>query len=188
MSRPMSRLYLVRHGRPLARYDQDHDPGLDEVGAQQAQAAAKELAPLGPLPIVTSPLRRTRETAAPFERQWNVTARVELAVGEINSPTDDLAERTAWLVEILRGERRWGDLDDERRRWRDDVLGALLAMDADTLVVTHYIAINAAVGVATADDRVVNFRPDNCSCTMLESDGRALSLVELGRQAETAVR
>jgi broad specificity phosphatase PhoE len=181
-------LYLVRHGRPRARYDQDHDPGLDDVGRAQAQAAAADLAALGPLPVVSSPLRRTRETAMPFERLWDVTASIEPAVGEIRSPTDDLAERSAWLVEILRGNRRWGDLDDERRGWRDGVVDALLALAADAVVVTHYIAINAAVGVAIGDDRVVSFRPDNCSCTVLESDGRTLSLVELGRQAETAVR
>jgi broad specificity phosphatase PhoE len=184
----VARLYLVRHGQPLARYDQDHDPGLDEVGRAQAEAAAAELAPSGPLPVVTSPLRRTRETAAPFERQWNTTAAVEPAVGEVESPTDDLAGRSAWLVEILRANRRWDELDDERQRWRAGVVDALLALDADTVVVTHYIAINAAVGRATGDDRVVNFRPDNCSCTVLESDGRTLTLVELGRQRETAVR
>jgi len=108
-------------------------------------------------------------------------------VGEINSPTDDLAERSAWLAEILRGNPRWHDLDEERQRWRDGVVKALLALDTDTLIVTHYIAINAAVGAANGDDRVVNFRPDNCSCTALESDGCALALVELGRQRETAV-
>ena len=181
------RIYLVRHGQPLARYDQDHDPGLDDVGRTQAEAAAAALAPLGPLPIVTSPLRRTRETAAPFERRWSVTASVEPAVGEVKSPTDDLAERSAWLLAILRGERRWSELDDERRRWRDGVVAALLSLDADTVVVTHYIAINAAVGVATGDDHVVNFRPDNCSCTLLESDGRSLRLIELGRERETLV-
>jgi broad specificity phosphatase PhoE len=180
-------LYLVRHGQPLARYDQDHDPGLDDVGRLQAEAAATELAPLGPLPVVTSPLRRTRETAAPFERQWSVTASVDPAVGEVKSPTDDLAERSAWLVEILRGKRRWSELDAERRRWRDSVVAALLSLDADTVIVTHYIAINAAVGEAIGDDHVVNFRPDNCSCTVLESDRRALTIVELGRERETAV-
>ena len=184
----MSRLYLVRHGQPLARYDQDHDPGLDGVGRAQAEAAAAELASLGPLPVVTSPLRRTRETAASFERRWGVTASVDPAVGEIRSPTDDLAERSAWLAEIIRGQRRWSDLDVDRQRWRDDVVDALLALDAVTVVVSHYIAINAAVGAATGDDRVVSFRPDNCSCTVLDSDGHVLSLVELGRQAETAVR
>ena len=183
----MTRLYLVRHGQPLARYDQDHDPGLDDVGRAQADAAARELAHLGPIAVVTSPLRRTRETAAPFERQWEVTASVDPAVGEINAPSEDLGERSAWLVEILRGQRRWHDLDTERQRWRDEVVGALLALDTDTLVTTHYMAINAAVGAATGDDRVVNFRPDNCSCTVLETDGGRLTLVELGRQRETVV-
>ena len=181
------RIYLVRHGQPLARYDQDHDPGLDDVGRAQAEAVATELAPLGPLPVVTSPLRRTRETALPLEREWRVTASVEPAVGEISAPSDDLAERSAWLLEILRGRRRWSELDDARRQWRDGVVHALLSLDADTVVVTHYIAINAAVGVATGDDHVVNFRPDNCSRTLLESDGRSLRLIELGRERETVV-
>jgi broad specificity phosphatase PhoE len=183
----MTRLYLVRHGQPLARYDQDHDPGLDDVGRTQAEAAAADLVSLGPLPIVTSPLRRTRETAAPFERQWKVSAVVEPAVGEVKAPTEDLAGRSAWLGEILRGHRCWSELDEERRAWRDGVVAALLALDADTVVVTHYIAINAAVGAATGDDRVMNFRPDNCSCTVLDSDGSRLILVELGRERETVV-
>ncbi|MBV8160661.1 MAG: histidine phosphatase family protein [Acidimicrobiia bacterium] len=182
------KLHLVRHGQPRARYDQDHDPGLDDVGRRQAEAAAAELGTVGPLPLVTSPLRRTRQTAEAFERLWDVTASVEPAVGELKAPTDDLAARTAWLGEILRGRRRWSELDDDRRRWRDGVVRALLAMDADTVVVTHFIAINAAVGTATGDDRVVVFRPDNCSCTVLESDGCTLRLLELGRQRETAVR
>src|SRR5207248_2075313 len=121
----MTKLYLVRHGQPLARYDQDHDPGLDEVGRSQAEAAAAELASLGPLQVITSPLRRTRETAVPFERQWGVTASIDPAVGEIRSPADDLAERSAWLAEIIRGHRRWSDLDADRQRWRDDVVDAL---------------------------------------------------------------
>jgi len=184
----VTRLYLVRHGRPQARYDQDVDPGLDDVGREQARAAAAELAAVGPLAVVSSPLRRTRETAAAFEQQWNVTARVEPAVGEIKSPTDDVAERSAWLGAIVSGGRSWSELDEDRRRWRDGVVAALLGIGEDTVVATHYIAINAAVGVATGDDRVVNFAPDNCSCTVLDSEGTTLHVVELGRQAETTVR
>jgi broad specificity phosphatase PhoE len=184
----MIRLYLVRHGRPLARYDQDHDPGLDDFGIGQANGAAASLEGIGPLPVATSPLRRTRETAAPFERQWSVTASVEPRIGEIKSPSDHLAERSEWLGAILRGERRWPELDDDRRRWRDEVLAALLELTADTVVVTHYIAINAAVGAATGDERVMVFRPDNCSCTVLEHDGESLRVVELGREADTVVR
>lgn len=183
----MTRLYLVRHGRASAGWGADHDPGLDDTGRAQADGAATALAPLGPLPVVTSPLRRTRETAAAFERVWDVEARVDPAVGEIPSPTDDLAAREAWLVGVLAG--RWGDVDAGLRRWRDDVAAALRSLDTDTVVVTHYVAINAAVGVATAEDRLVCFHPDNCSVTVLEHDGpgSALRVVERGAERGTVV-
>ena len=184
----MTRLYLVRHGRAAARYDEEHDPGLDDVGRKQAQGVAEELASFGPLALVTSPLRRTRETASAFEERSGVSATVEPAIGEIKSLTDDLDERGAWLTSILEGECTWAELDAERRRWRDGVVSFLADLDQDTVVVSHYIAINAAVGAATGDDRVANFRPDNCSCTTLDVDGGSLRLVQLGRQAATAVR
>lgn len=183
----MTRLHLVRHGRAAASWSAHHDPALDEVGRAQADAAAATLAPLGPLPVVVSPLRRTRETAAAFERVWDVEARVDPAVGEIPSPTDDLAGREAWLVGVLAG--RWDDLGASLEGWRDDVVGALLALDRDTVVVTHYVAINAAVGAATDDDRLVCFHPDNCSVTVVEHDGHGsrLRVVELGAERGTVV-
>lgn len=163
----------------------DLDPGLDGTGRAQAAALAASLGPAGPLPIVVSPLRRTRETAAPLEEQWGVVARVEPAVAEIPSPTDDLAARTAWLRTLMRGT--WSDGAPELRGWCDDVVGALLALRSDTVVVTHFVAINVAVGRATGDGRAMCFRPDNCSQTVLEHDGERLSLVALGREATTAV-
>jgi len=89
----MSRIYLVRHGRAAADWGSHVDPGLDDVGRTQAEAMASELAPKGPLPLVASPLRRTRETAAALERRWELGARIEPRVGEIPSPVEDLAAR-----------------------------------------------------------------------------------------------
>ncbi|HUJ48347.1 MAG TPA: hypothetical protein VLV55_14525, partial [Rhizomicrobium sp.] len=60
---------------------------------------------------------------------------------------------------------------------------ALLAIPEDTAVFTHYIAINVAIGAAAGDDRVVVFSPDNCSVTILETDGGVLRLIEKGREA-----
>lgn len=183
----MTRLVLVRHGRAAAGWDVDHDPGLDETGRSQAEAAVAAVDALaGPLPIVVSPLRRTRETAAAFERRWDVTATVEPNVGEIESPSDDLAERGAWLRDVL--VRRWSDLDPPLRQWRRRVVDTLLALPGDTLVVTHFVAINAAVGAATGDDRVVVFTPENCSRTVLDADAGRLHVVELGTEADTVVR
>ncbi len=187
----MSRLYLVRHGQAAAGWSEDTDPDLDEVGQAQATAVAKELSRYGPLPVLTSPLRRARSTAAVFERVWGVEAVVDARVGEIPSPPGPdgaLERRGTWLAEVMRA--RWDDADlgETLQAWRRQVVEALIGLDQDTLVTTHFIAINAAVGEATADPLVTCFRPANCSFTVLDvGDGR-LHLVQRGREATTVVR
>jgi len=172
---------MVRHGRAEAGFGEAHDPGLDDVGRKQAEAVARELAPLGPLPILTSPLRRTRETAAPLAKLWNIQPIIEEAVAEIPSPTDDLRERVAWLREFMGGS--WRSATPALAQWRESVLDALIAIRADTVIVSHFIAVNVAAGFALNDDRVVVFSPDNCSVTVFENEGGALRLVEKGREA-----
>src|SRR5262249_19510532 len=117
------RLYLVRHGKAAAAFSEAPDPGLDAVGAAQAEAMAERLAPLGPMPIVTSPLKRTRQTAAPLERRWRFTARVMSAVSEIPSPMADPATRGEWLRGVMASV--WSAQPAELRAWRQDVVDAL---------------------------------------------------------------
>src|SRR5438105_1047082 len=119
----MSRIYLVRHGRAAADWGSHVDPGLDEVGRAQAEAMSERLAANGPLPLIASPLRRTRETAAALERRWETRARIEPRVGEIPSPVEDLAARAEWLRGIM--ACRWPELDPSLRCWRDAVIEAL---------------------------------------------------------------
>jgi broad specificity phosphatase PhoE len=72
--------------------------------------------------------------------------------------------------------------------WRRRVVDFLLSIeDQDAVVVSHFVAINAAVGWATGDDRVVVFAPDNCSRTELKIEAGRLELVELGATASTHV-
>jgi broad specificity phosphatase PhoE len=179
------KLYLIRHGRPSAGFGEALDPGLDERGRSQAEALAQELAPLGPLPIITSPLRRARETAAPLERLWKAAARVEPAVAELPTPGADPQARAVWLRTVLRG--RWRELSVMHQQWREQVIATLVSLEASTVVTTHFIAINIAVGAATDDDRLVCCEPDHCSCTVLEVRKGRLHLVSLGRQRETQV-
>ncbi len=180
----MARLYLVRHGRAAAGFGESHDPGLDERGRSQAEAVAQELAPRGPLPILTSPLRRTRETAAPLAKLWRIEPVIEDAVAEIPSPTDNLQERVAWLREFMGGS--WRNAMPSLAQWRENVLAALTRVREETVIFSHYIAINAALGMATGHDRVVIFSPDNCSVTVFEIEGGTLRLIGKGREAPLA--
>ncbi len=181
----MAMLYLVRHGRAAAGWDSDPDPGLDDTGRAQAQAVAERLNPLGPLQLVTSPMRRCRETSLPLADAWQREPTVELGVSEISAPMEGLSERTTWLRGFMAGT--WVEADAERQAWRMNLVRALVDLPQDTVVFTHFIAINAAVGEAIGDERIVSFRPDNCSVTIMRSVMDQLELVERGHEAETQV-
>jgi broad specificity phosphatase PhoE len=181
----MPRLRVVRHGHAAAGFSEDHDPGLDELGREQARAMASMVAPLGPMPIVVSPLRRTRETAEPLETAWGLTAALDERVAEIPSPTADLADRGAWLSQAMAGT--WADLGAGYQAWRDQLVAALLDLDADTVVVSHFIAINAVVGRAIDDDRVMHVPLANCSVTTIDTRAGHLQVVDVGAQAVTEV-
>ncbi len=116
----MSRLLLVRHGEASAGFGSDRDPGLSVEGHAQADAVAEQLAERGPLALVTSPLRRCRETAAPLAARWSTDAIVEAGIAEVAAPSDDLDERARWLRGALAGS--WADLEPGPRRWRNDTL------------------------------------------------------------------
>jgi broad specificity phosphatase PhoE len=181
----VARLHLVRHGRAAAGWDADPDPGLDELGRAQAEEAARRLAGLGPLPILCSPLRRTRETAAPLAVRWGVQPRLDARVGEIPSPTEDLAERGAWLQQVLAGT--WSQLGAEHGTWRDQLLAALLEPAEDTVVVTHFVAVNAVLGAAASDDRLVVRAVANASCTVVDTAEGRLRILEAPDEASTEV-
>ena len=177
----MPRLCLVRHGRAAAGFGESRDPPLDALGQSQALDVATQLQPLGPRAIVSSPLARARQTAEPLARLWRREAIIEPAVAEIPSPSEDLQARVVWLRTFMAGS--WRNATRDLASWREAALQALLALREDTVVFSHYIAINVAVGHAQGDDRVVVFSPDNCSVTLLESQGQSLRVIEKGREA-----
>lgn len=182
----MPRLHLVRHGEAAAGWDADRDPGLSPLGRAQARAVAASLSPLGPLPVLASPLRRCLETAEPLVACWGVELAVEPRVAEIPSPSVDLGARSAWLRDLMRGT--WTAAAPELDSWREELVGCLLEVATDAVVFTHFIAINVVVGRALRDDRVVCRRVENCSITVLDvSASGELRLLGAGAESETEV-
>lgn len=183
----MTRLYLVRHGRAAAGWNTDPDPGLDDVGRRQAGYVAEHLRSVGSLHIETSPFRRCRETAAPLAAVRNVAVSIEPRIAEIPSPQGiAMADRVEWLREAMRGS--WTDLGVRYTAFRDGVAAACRSRQADTVMFSHFVAINAAIGVATGDDRVVISSLDNCSITVLDVIDGELHLVVGGHEADTLIR
>lgn len=188
----MPRLYLIRHGKPASTWgDVDEDPGLDETGRAQAEAARDWLLsrPAGERPdrVVSSPLKRCRETAQPTADALGVTVEIDPLVGEIPTPAAlHPTERSSWLRKVFQGT--WGEIegDLDYDAWRREMVASLRAR-GDTAVFSHYVAINAVVSHLLGDDRVLAFRPDHTSITVLETDGAGLVLVEKGREAATSV-
>jgi broad specificity phosphatase PhoE len=190
----MARLYVIRHGKPTGGWgtDPDPDPGLDPTGHRQARAAAETLKALPdgerPVRVLSSPLRRCRETAEPFADAIGVQVEIEPRVGEIPSPAA-LAEeeRGPWLRQAFQSHWRdvKGDIDYDA--WRAAVGAALAELDENTAVFSHFVAINAAVACVTGETQVLTFRPDNCSITVIDVEDGELRLIERGPEAQTQV-
>ncbi len=186
----MTRLYLVRHGRAVAGWDRDRDPDLDELGLAQAMAAADRLESLAapePPAVITSPLQRCRRTAAALCDRWGIAPRVETAIAEIPSPEGvEMVERVEWLRAAAGGT--WSELGERYTTFRDGVVACVRALDDDTVVFSHFVAINAVIGACIGDDRLVIRRLDNCSITVVEVEADRLVLVEGGHEADTLIR
>ena len=113
--------------------------------------------------------------------------RVEPGVAEIPSPEGvAMADRVEWLRLSMAGT--WAALGPRYTEFRDGVAAALSSLPSDTVVASHFIAINAAIGVALGDDRLVIRSLDNCSVTVIDVIGGLFQLVEGGHEADTLIR
>ncbi|MHB8528932.1 MAG: histidine phosphatase family protein [Caulobacteraceae bacterium] len=188
----MARIWLIRHARPSAAWGgEDDDPGLDGTGRTQAVAAAKALLalPAGDraTSVVSSPLRRCRQTAEPLAAALGLAVDIDPAVGEIPTPRDLAHDRRGpWLRTALAGQ--WADIagDLDYEAWRRAVCAAVAGRPG-AAIFSHFVAINAVVSLLAGEDRVIGFRPDHASITILELGGGGLELVERGAEAATAV-
>ncbi|MEC3917017.1 histidine phosphatase family protein [Nocardia sp. CDC160] len=152
-------LLLMRHGEtaltPEKRFSGSggSDPALSETGRRQAEAAARLLAELGPVhAVVSSPLRRCRETAEPAARKLGLDIRLAAGLREADFGSwDGLTfaevrdrypeEWTAWLASPSAVPGGTGEsLDSVTRRveWSRDQL--LARHTGQTVLVVSHVA------------------------------------------------
>jgi broad specificity phosphatase PhoE len=92
---------LVRHAERAA--EPAGDPGLTPAGEQRAQALAQALAGLRVNAIVTTPLRRARDTAAPLAKALGLQPQIVEARGAAHVPAVVEAVRAQTGVVLVVG-------------------------------------------------------------------------------------
>jgi len=191
----MRRLYLIRHGSADRRVNDvlqtslgpQADPPLDETGREQARLLTRRLLLMpAPAAVFCSPLRRARETVAPFAE----------ATGTDVTYVEDLAEwyGGAWEMkefeDIFRDHPEVAGLvrsqdpiwhlapggEDQisfQRRVVDAVEDALARRPGgDVWIVCHGGVINGYVGsVVGIRDQEMFMLPDNTSLNTIVVDG-----------------
>ncbi|MFA5122463.1 histidine phosphatase family protein [Zavarzinia sp.] len=176
---------LIRHGQQAAGFDADPDPGLNAVGDLQAEAMAEALGEAGGRLLYASPLRRARQTAAAIERRWGVAAVIEPRVAEVPTTGMSLEARGEWLNHFL--QETWEAQPPTLRTWRDSIADLLLNLPGPAVIVSHFVVVNAVVGLATGDHRVTPSMPDHCSINRFRVEDGRLHLIEKGAQRRTVV-
>lgn len=147
-------LIVVRHGRTahnasgllLGRLD----PPLDELGRRQAAALAAALGPVDR--VISSPLARTRETAAAFGVEVELDERwIELDYGELDGqPLGAVPPETwrQWRSDpgfTPPGGESLRELGQRVAEACEELAAAGAAEDRTTVVVTHVSPVKAAV-------------------------------------------
>ncbi|MEY2430333.1 MAG: alpha-ribazole phosphatase [Acidimicrobiaceae bacterium] len=150
-------LIIVRHGQTEANARGvllgRSDPPLDGTGRDQASAVAAELAPLKKTTrVISSPLRRTRETAAIIAREGLVDIDerwIELNYGVFEGkPVLDISMDTwtQWRTDpdfAPEGGETLRALGQRVSKACAELLAA--GIDDDVIVVTHVSPVKAAV-------------------------------------------
>lgn len=182
-----SKVFLVRHGEAAASWAQSADPGLSVLGQQQADQTAERLrAELAGVPVrlVSSPLLRAQETAAPLAGLLGGVVEIDPRFREIPSSVP-LSERQDWLREFMRGN--WAGQPDALLQWRQELLEGIRSLPGNSVVFTHFLVINSIVGHCQESHKTLVCWPDNASVTTLWNDGQTLRVDELGAQMATVV-
>lgn len=179
-------IYLVRHGEAAASWAESSDPGLSELGWQQAQETGKTLhAHLDDrVNLVSSPLARAIETAQPLARARSLDVAINPSFTEIPSPVP-LSERQDWLRGFMR--EHWQQQPEFLHQWRQQALNELTALTENTVIFTHFLVLNAVVGSILGKEETLCFRPDNASITQLTLRDGALELVSTGQEMTTVI-
>jgi broad specificity phosphatase PhoE len=199
-------LVLVRHALPVRVDSTDYggpaDPGLSDLGWQQAVRVIEALAHDTVDAVYSSPAARALETAEPLAAELGLPVQVEPGLAEFDKdhgayvPVEELrAENDPRWHALVRGELQDSGVDPQQfRRTVVDAVERIVAEHPGRRVVlfSHSGTINAYTGHVAGQERVLWFAPAYASLTRVGAarDGRRglVSLNENGHVRDLLTR
>jgi broad specificity phosphatase PhoE len=174
-------MFLLRHGQSyfnLHFTETRRDPGIKDpeltpLGAEQAIAAALELADVALTRVIVSPFTRALQTAEPILAMHSVPAEIMHEVREraafvcdIGSPPGLLAARFPQHDFAHLPAQWWheGTESLEATAVRADAFRILMAGRGDsatTLLVSHWAFILALTGVSLNNGEILEYEPNS---------------------------
>ncbi|MGC4941995.1 bifunctional RNase H/acid phosphatase [Kribbella sp. DT2] len=195
---PPTRLIFLRHGETAHTVDKrfsgsgGDDPGLSEIGREQAEAAAQYIAGLGPIDaVIASPMLRTRQTAAAVAERLGLEvevrdAWVECSFGDWDGHTfAEVQEKwpdalNAWLGSTTVAPPGGESFDACARRARTARDAVLTSYPGKTVVVvTHVTPIKLMVRGVLQAPMASLFRMELKPATVTEINWYADGLASL---------
>jgi broad specificity phosphatase PhoE len=177
-------IYLVRHGEAANSWAEALDSPLSELGKQQAKAVSRSFGK-SPIAIISSPMLRAKQTAAPLAQIWGVSVKIDDCFIEIPSDSEE-KDRKKWLQQIF--EQKWNMVNSRIKEWREKAFEAILCKKSDVIIFTHFMLINAVISKIKKTNQLVFFSPDNASITHLKiTNERTIKIAKLGREKKTVV-
>ncbi len=192
-------LFLVRHGR--SDFDSNDmtdtprgkqfDPPLSEKGREQAELLAKRLLLMDPpAAVYCSPMRRARETVAPYAQRAGVDVRfdqdlVEANIGAWeNKSFEEILESDERILHHVRNQQPiWWyapgaeDLQAFRTRVGEAIERILERHpEGDVLIVCHGGVINAFLAPLLGLPQEMFFLPENTSINSVVLNGESRRL------------
>jgi broad specificity phosphatase PhoE len=181
-------MYLLRHGQSYfnlhfsaTRIDPGiEDPELTPLGAEQAAAAAAQLAGAALTRVIISPYTRTLQTAEPVLAIHKVPVDIMHEVRErtafvcdIGSPPELLASRFPHHDFAHLPSRWWHEGIEtlEQTIARADAFRAQMAARADsatTLLVSHWAFILALTGTSITNGELLQYDPKSAAPENIE--------------------
>tara|TARA_B100001093_G_C26621594_1_gene924880 strand:- start:279 stop:830 length:552 start_codon:yes stop_codon:yes gene_type:complete len=179
-------IWLVRHGEAAAAFDQNTDPPLSDLGCEQAARSAESLSQRVPedAQLLTSPKLRAIQTGEPFAEKRSEALDIDRRFIELPSP-GALTERKDWIQRVLKG--RWSALPESVHDWQRDIIEAIQALQAPTVIFSHFLVINTVAAHMSGEDAVLQCLPANGSMHHLRVDEGSWQWIARGEMLQSVV-